>query len=72
MGKVPMYASYIRVDATLIKSLRASFTVMYPQNVCRRMYRGDSLMRKAPPPQDPTVGLCVGPYSDPRWGGCFS
>ena len=28
-------------------------------------YRGTSLTRNRPPPQDPTVGLCLGPYGGP-------
>ena len=34
-------------------------------------YKGTSLMRKRRPLEDPTVGICVGPYGDPR-GGAIS
>jgi hypothetical protein len=27
--------------------------------------------KKRPPPEDPTVGLCLAPYGGPRGGGCF-
>ena len=33
-------------------------------------YRGTSLVRNRPP-LGPTVGLSLGPYSDPRGAGCF-
>jgi len=29
------------------------------------------LAHKKHPPQDPTVGLCLGPHGGPRWGGRF-
>ena len=27
---------------------------------------------ETPSPQDPTIGLCLGPYGGPKGGGCFS
>ena len=43
-----------------------------PFVVCRTVsrYRATSLMRP-PPPNDPTVGLCLGPYVIPLGGRLF-
>ena len=34
------------------------------------MYMGASLIRPPPPP-DPTVGICLGPFGGPKGGGGF-
>ena len=34
-------------------------------------YRGTSLIRNSPAPQDSTVSLCLGPYDGPGGGGGF-
>ena len=36
------------------------------------MYRGISLKRNSAPPQDPTVGIGLGPCGDPRGGVAVS
>ena len=35
-----------------------------------QLLQGYLAQKKAPPPQDPTVGICVGPYGGPK-GGAF-
>jgi len=34
-------------------------------------YRGTSLIRNSAPLEDPTVGICLGPYDGPKGGSCF-
>ena len=68
MNEVPQYASL----ADIVQSKAGTHLTLFQHSVSRYgiAHRATSLIRKRPP-QDPTVGLYLGPYAGPRGGGGF-
>jgi hypothetical protein len=62
MSEVPLYAG-----ATELQGNPSSGQAC----TAPRPYRDTSLIRSRIPPEDPTVGLCLGLYGGPREGGGF-